>query len=253
MNILFHILAPFTFLAGGAGAQEPSNDCGCVRGSGEFCGSDGNCHLYSCEEWYEFGPRNFTGNDDGASLECQDIPMTVPGPKSAFMYLKVFYPSVEYRCVSLEPPPIQMGFTKQCLAIGPNSEFTCYGLAESTNFQPFLDEVTASGLNCTDDKYDETGYPKFSYRVVYEYTGNIGITVNAWGFNSTTELNETLALSGTMFASYKDWTNQPTTAPTKSPTLSPTWKMEGNSALMKGNAVVVSTVVALSAIVSLMI
>jgi hypothetical protein len=146
-----------------------------------------------------------------------------------------------------------MGFTKQCLAIGPNSQFTCYGLAESTNFQPFLDEVTASGLNCTDDKYDETGYPKFSYRVVYEYTGNIGITVNAWGFNSTTELNETLALSGTMFASYKDWTNQPTTAPTKSPTLSPTWKMEGNSALMKGNAVVVSTVVALSAIVSLMI
>jgi hypothetical protein len=35
--------------------------CGCQRGDGAFCGTDGLCHFYNCESFYEFGPVDITG------------------------------------------------------------------------------------------------------------------------------------------------------------------------------------------------
>lgn len=204
---------------------------GCVLGSGNFCGLDDQCHVYSCQEWYEFGPRNFTGYDIASStpLTCQDIPITEP--KKLVLYGNAYNPSVSFRCASLTPPPITMGFTRRCTMSEPDTDFICYELATDTDFQPFLDEVSASGLNCTDDVYDETGYPKFSYRVMYEsLIWQPWMAVIAQGHNSTSEFNETLALNGTMYASYKESTGKPTTAPTssaptKSLTTSPTLRM----------------------------
>lgn len=205
---------------------------GCVTGSGKFCGLDDQCHIYSCQEWYEFGPRNFTGYDIASStpLTCQNIQVTEPYDHD-FLDGNVYYPSVSFRCVSLTPPPIVMGYTRRCTMAGPDTDFTCYELATDTDFQPFLDEVSASGLNCTDDEYDETGFPQFTYYVKYEsQIWQPWMSVRAQGHNSTSEFNEIFALNGTMYATYKESTGKPTaaptsSAPTKSLTTSPTLRM----------------------------
>lgn len=43
--------------------------------SDEFCGSDLQCHRYSCESWYQWGPPTFTRYDPAVSepLTCVDI------------------------------------------------------------------------------------------------------------------------------------------------------------------------------------
>ena len=133
-----------------------SNACGCKYGDGQFCGVDNQCHIYSCQSWYEFGPRNFTGYDANSPLVCQDIGITEPHGDD------VFYESVSFQFRSLTPEPIMMGWTNKCTVAGTNSNFTCYGLsASNTDFQPFLDEASPSDLNCTGSEYDETGYPQY--------------------------------------------------------------------------------------------
>lgn len=201
----------------------PYDDCNgaCVQGDGTFCGIDGLCHEFSCDKWYQYGPRNFTGYvDDAPALFCQDIPVTDPGSD------EVFYYSVAFRCRSVTPSPIAMGFTRKCTANpsgGPATEFTCYELAVSTDFEPFLAKAESSGLECTDDKYDETGYPKFSYRVVYasQNSGGGGDAVSTAGFNSTSEFDAVRADEGALYSVYKEVKTQPpTAAPTPAPSTS---------------------------------
>ena len=75
-----------------------SDDCGCVRGEGKFCGTDGQCHFYNCEEYYKYGPVEFTGyGPDAPGLECSDTAETEPNPQH----------SPSWRCgVFLFPPDI---------------------------------------------------------------------------------------------------------------------------------------------------
>jgi hypothetical protein len=34
----------------------------------EFCGTDGECHAYSCEAWYRWGPPEYTGHILGNAI-----------------------------------------------------------------------------------------------------------------------------------------------------------------------------------------
>ena len=108
----------------------------------------------------------------------------------------------------------------------PATEFMCYELVESTDFGPFLAKVGSSGLECTDDKYDETGYPKFVYDVVVvrksqslfdtAYTNDVSTP----GFNGTFEFDAVRAAEGTLYSVYEEGKTQPpTAAPTAFPTL----------------------------------
>lgn len=188
----------------------------CEPGAGGFCGVDGHCHQYTCESFYEFGPRNFTGYDDASPSElvCGDIPTTEPRSTAEG---SVDYPSVSFRCVSLTPTPISLGFTRRCIAAtSPNSNFTCYGLAANTHFQSFRTAASA-GLNCTDTTYNETGWPKFAYRVVTERKGDVTSAIHfLHGFNATAEFNETRALTGSIYSKY-EWTDESISTPTTSP------------------------------------
>ena len=224
-------------------------DCNneCTYGSGTFCGIDGQCHDYSCSNWFRYGPKQFdfgengdgsteaseerssTATSESESLFCNDIPLTSPGSDDPD---DVFYSSVSFRCRSLTPSPIAMGFNRKCttktepddLSGLTTSGFTCYELADNTDFGPFLETVdAATTYNCTDDEYDETGYPQFTYNVVYQTTiGNHGIGVFIPGFNGTAELDPFRAVNGAMYAIYEE---VPTDAPTVSPTVSPTTSM----------------------------
>ena len=228
-------------------SQDICNDSCGTRGDGTFCGIDGNCHYYSCENWYRYSSTNFTigSGGDGVdeeeeedtsapprlvdlSLTCEDIPLTNPGNDDGDD--DVFYASVSYRCISLNPEPISMGFNRKCTGntLSPaTSSFTCYELSETTDFGPFLAQAQISNLNCTDDLYDETGWPKFTYSVVYstqiENGSNVVFTS---AYNETIEFNETLAIGGgTMYAIYEERgeeegeiTDPPTVSPTTTTT-----------------------------------
>ena len=204
----------------------------CVLGF--FCGIDGLCHEFSCDKWYQYGPRKFTGYLDNAfspeSLVCEDIPATQPGSDEVPHY------SVDFRCLSQLNPSqvvngmaftIAMGFTRKCTANPsgtPATEFTCYELAASTDFGSFLAKVGSYGLECTDDEYTGPIYPKFEYDVVYtSYIKNETKTTNytflTSGFDATSELDVIHAAKGTMYSVYEEVNFQP---PAAAPTASPT-------------------------------
>lgn len=205
--------------SGAAGGCDGGGDCA----GGEFCGSDGRCHLYNCGSWWEFGPAEDTGNanqkSEDASLNCEKIAVTTPYEDNGGPY----YPSILFECKTSRPEPVVMGFTSHCTAqAGPNSnsKFDCYELDAATDFQPFLDAVNASQLNCR-----ESGYPKYEYTVVTELIDkNDAIKSNERpGFELTDAFNGSLALNGTMVAMYDvGTTDQPTGSPTASPTPAPT-------------------------------
>jgi hypothetical protein len=180
-----------------------------------FCGVDSLCRPYSCQSWYEYGPRNLTGYDESFQepLTCQDIPVDP----------EVFYSGIRYGCYETIPPRIKQGFTKQCATnpAGPSISFTCYEMATNTNFQPYLDEVTTSGLTCKND----TEIPNFGYYVTYSLRNKTGgYTVLTAGADSTFSFNATLALS-TMYSEFileEELSPGPTDSPTANPTNSPT-------------------------------
>ena len=122
---------------------------------------------------------------------------------------------MSFRCRDLHPTPIIMGWTRYCEASTKLSNFTCYGLAENTDFQSFLAEADASNLECNSGAYyDETGYPQYMYTVSLP-----GVTT---GFSDTETFDRNKALGGTMNSKFETWTVPPTPSPTtKYPTASP--------------------------------
>ena len=210
-----------------------SNSCGCQYGDGTFCGTDGQCHLYNCESFYEFGPTDYTGysdSDASPELVCNDIlttPVVTAGDSSQA--------SVVFRCRDLTPEPIGMGWTKYCEASSSNSNFTCYGLADNTDFSLFLQQSEASQLECNSGRYDETGYPAYTYSVsTHKQEGNYGTFNNLVGFNGTQEFDETEALTGTMTTTFEAWTDEPTQSPISMPTYSPVFLPTDNSSTGRG-------------------
>ena len=150
--------------------DDPNNGNTCVTDGtdGKFCGTDGQYHMYSCENFYKFGPVEYTGysddsNDTSPELVCNDISLTpkeigkLPGGSS-----------VAFRCRDLTPEPIVMGWTKYCEASSSSpkkSLFTCYGFANDTDFSMFLQQVEASQLECNIGEFDETKIPAYHYFV----------------------------------------------------------------------------------------
>ena len=103
----------------------------CSRDS--FCGIDGVCRPKSCENYYEFGNRTFTGYNeiDPVPLDCSSIPETI---------LNDGVTSLTFRCSSMMTQPfISHGYNRKCTAITPKvSSFECYSIDPSTDFSRFL-------------------------------------------------------------------------------------------------------------------
>jgi len=190
------------------------DNCGCVLGEGMFCGTDGQCHLYNCEEYYKYGPVEYTGyGPDAPGLECRDTAEMEARPGHSPSW------SVSYRCIDLDPRPIIKGWTRYCEASTPHSNFTCYGLAKDTSFQSFLAEADASNLECNSGVYNETGYPQYTYTVsLAERTDRHTESYSVVGFNGTETFDRNKALGGTMSSMF---TVSPTPSPTKYLTASP--------------------------------
>ena len=116
-----------------------------------------------------------------------------------------------------------MGYTKYCEASSSSGNFTCYGLADSTNFDLFIQQAENSQLVCNSGEYDETDYPAYSYSAVMSKRNDTySYTINQEGFIDTQEFNKTKALTGTMSSNFEIQPDAPTSSPTNSPTNSPT-------------------------------
>ena len=123
-----------------------------------------------------------------------------------------------FRCRSLDPLPITRGWTRYCEASTPLSNFTCYGLAKNTDFQPFLAEAESSNIECNNSEYDETGYPQYTYMVSVSKPNYSAFLT---GFNGTEIFDKYKALVGTMSSTFETFTVPPTPSPTKYPTSPP--------------------------------
>jgi len=217
-----------------AAISAAASACNCTSGDGKFCGTDDECHTFSCADWYQYqygGPASQDPNlaeSNTETLTCKDIATTATGPDS-----ELFYASVSYRCQDLLPPPIQTGFNRKCTADGPTFEYTCYELSEGTQFITFMSEVESAirnaGMNCTDDKdpfyfYQYTRTEgTFYINSVVSYSENVSVG-NL--FNDTAGLDKVFATTGTLYSIYK--TKPLTAAPTPAPTPAPTTSSSHN-------------------------
>lgn len=215
----------------------------CEKGSGQFCGIDGECHLYSCGAWFEFASDRYTGNQHAgkSTLDCQDIAWTEPyKPNERIDGTGVYYPSVAFRCEDLDPPPIALGFNRRCSAktgIHGISEFTCYELQDKTDFTSFLARATPGSLSCPAGE-DGTAWPKFTYAATVEsWIETDGMITMSEGFDATATFEEVRALTGTMYSNHEQKLSDPPTAgPTKAPTAPPTKSPTAAASVRAGGA-----------------
>lgn len=171
------------------------------------------CRAYSCEDWYEFGPRSATGYDPGdpVPLDCNRIPETLPEDG---------VPSLAHRCTSLDPPPIGHGYNRRCGATtSATSAFDCFSIDPDTDFGPFLAEVERCGTGCGPGDGD----PFFAYTaIVSQHYPGREYTSFVVAHNGTHEFDRDFAVGGTIRANYSEYpTDSPTVSPSVSPSLSP--------------------------------
>lgn len=157
----------------------------------EFCGQDGMCHSYNCENVYAYGPASVTGHGDGdarGDLMCTST-LTAEhycqvADDGLTEYLKN---STEYDGNNVESPwPVALQY--QCLPVNisydpdlcalkrlesryvtfnrfceakpnPEQNFTCFDINPDTDMESYLADylnATAMNTNCTIDNLNPT-------------------------------------------------------------------------------------------------
>ncbi len=180
----------------------------------QFCGLDDRCHYYSCQEWYDFGPPEFTGHDDGRSitflsnfsyvtndnggdasaapLECEYEVPSSDVYSAAIVYGCTFWSCSGDLCsgyTDMNDPRegVAQDFTQRCSATNGNLSYVCYDLAEETDLDQFLVNVEGSIVNCSNELVPE---PKFLFSI---HLQTIFLYVS--GGASSEILNETMVRS----------------------------------------------------------
>ena len=112
------------------------NRTGCVERL-EFCGTDNECHTYSCEDWYQWGPPEYTGHIHG-------IPIAFT--TDSYPYRMYLVPQEEKEEFALSV----LDCTQNHQVIGPNAYYTpsiifgCTGYVCSGDAcQPYSEEIDA--------------------------------------------------------------------------------------------------------------
>eukprot|EP01083_Nonionella_stella_P291577 992061_1 len=206
-------------------------DCESSCPIGEFCGIDGECHTYSCNDWYQFGSLNFTGYDSNLPLSCEE--------RSQFdgEYPDVNNAGVIFGCTgfsgSIPTPPkaVAQQFTRKCTRDDDDKlqTFVCYEMANATNFQPFIVEAQGATIDpCSGDYPPDV--PSYLYQVMVERQkpGDGYIAALNTG-DATAEFDKDIAMR-TMYAKLDTQTANPTASPTVSPTSRPTINNNVNGA-----------------------
>ncbi|KAL3909478.1 MAG: hypothetical protein SGARI_002577 [Bacillariaceae sp.] len=200
--------------------EAPTTVCSpdCTRD--EFCGVDGQCYPWSCENWLKMGTWTRLGNNtstEDVSLSCSSYNTGQQDNLHAVVFSCAGYgPGVDL------PDGIHSQvFNRKCSADLEIQTFQCYELAEFTDFAFFVSQAEASPPeNCTQYTTEEiaNGSPtqqSYLYSVyLEEKLGNTDYLI-ATGPSWTSSLENTVALLS-MYALVEE---KPET--TSSPTMDP--------------------------------
>jgi len=188
-----------------SGACEMNDDC--LRYD-SFCGIDGVCHRLTCENFYEFGNRTFTGYNeiDPVPLECRPIDLT--------SYEDFYtYTSPNYQCgniSALSPDPtsyVSLGYNRQCTA--PNlgdamTQFDCFSIDPSTDFTSFLQRTESFDCSPSNE------LPFFSYSAFFQIEDDTQYAIDRQKLHfDTYEFDPKAAVQGTIFTRLYEFSSEP--------------------------------------------
>ena len=150
-------------------SEEPCVGEGAEPGT-SFCGWDGSCYSYTCENWYQYGPVEFTGYDVNApvDLACADYSTGATDNMN----------SVVFGCRPYQPgnkAPEQKTwtyfFTQKCTATPRGSDaFTCYQNKPNTDYKQYEGEVSRLNQNTCDPEEEVFNkQPMYWYIVQAQY------------------------------------------------------------------------------------
>jgi len=210
-----------------------SIDCG----DASFCGHDNECHEFSCQTFFNYGPTIDTGNSNGDRvLVCNPHRAPVDDYKIPKNYASFNQLGVRYGCGdTISDNDVFMPYNERCYAevgintYGLNSMYNCYQYANDTDFDGFLSEVHNSiaykdsvcnstddddDFTTDDDNIDDFEYSKYRYTPLIYSDRNVYVPVSAnskegytnnvityiGGANATKDFNKTLAIQTSMYS-----------------------------------------------------
>jgi hypothetical protein len=183
----------------------------------EFCGQDGICHSYNCENVYAYGPASVTGHGDGDTRDDLMCTSTLTAEHYCQVaddgWAEYLQDSTDYDGDNIESPwPVALQF--QCLPVNvwwqpdwcalkrlesryvtfnrfceakpnPEQNFTCFDIDPVTDMESYLADylkATAVNTNCTiynmDQFYNESDYYEPGLRGIHSYAPTCTITYN---------------------------------------------------------------------------
>lgn len=139
-----------------------------VTQSPGFCGRDGECHDYGCQNWYLYGPVAFTGFNPASpvNLTCEDYSTGSKDNMNGVVYgCRPYTPE--------KPAPksktVVSFFNQKCSAApSQHNNFECYDYKQSTDFQPYQQNVARENPpSCNQQIYQGlTTQPLYWYNVI---------------------------------------------------------------------------------------
>jgi hypothetical protein len=157
----------------------------CDYANGEFCGIDNVCHAYSCEDWYKFGPPDYTGHAQSpGTLTCSSIPV----PEEVAGHSAIYGCSAYSNAIDLPiGSSVGLKFTESCVARNANTTFECMQLKsvddDAGRIENFVIAAEYSFIACD----NTTQEPTFMYQVhVGTLEGSVLASLeSSYAFNET--------------------------------------------------------------------
>ena len=213
--------------------DQPDTDCGYAS----FCGYDNECHEISCQAFFSYGPRIYTGNRNvEMALVCNPYISSVDNYPDPENYSWFQHLGVSYGCGdSFLDGDVFMPYNERCSiefglnTFGFNTVYNCYQYANDTDFDGFLSEVNNSiaykdgvcnsttdddDFTTDDDNIDDFEHSKYRYTPLIYSDSNVYVPFSAnskegytnnvityiGGANATKNFNKTLAIQTSMYS-----------------------------------------------------
>jgi hypothetical protein len=187
LNLFLTLL--LTTISSGSSACTTDDECATDNG---FCGRDGNCTAFGCENWFQQGPVEFTGYDPANPVEisCSDYTSGAEDLANSMVYgCRPYSPGKK----APEAKSWAYFFNQECTA---GDSFKCYqNKAGSDQFyQEFVGEAARLNIPSCDEGDFDNKLPLYWYLKEAHVVDKDGNVLQAWGqgrgmTESSTSLN----------------------------------------------------------------
>ena len=137
-----------------------------------FCGWDGTCYFYTCDNWFKFGPVAFTGYDPANPVEltCEEYATGKDDNMNSVVNgCRPYIPGNK----APEAKTWTYFFNQKCSATPRGGDdFQCFQNQENTNYNDFVAEAARINLGSCDREIFENEQPLFWYEKVFSQERN---------------------------------------------------------------------------------